>query len=164
MSAVFAALVLVLVYGLALPSFAPWDLAIGLAVSVAVLGGASRLLFPGAKGSDPPPLWRRVAGFPLLSLAVAREVAAGTWQVALVVLRLRPLRTPGIVAVPVGERTPAGVAATALAVTLSPGEVFVDLDEEQGAMLVHVLDASDPEAVRRRYDAFYRRYQRRVFP
>jgi hypothetical protein len=31
-------------------------------------------------------------------------------------------------------------------------------------MLFHVLDASDPDAVRRRYEDFYRRYQRSVFP
>jgi hypothetical protein len=31
-------------------------------------------------------------------------------------------------------------------------------------MLLHVLDARDPEAVRRRLDAFYERWQRPVFP
>jgi multisubunit Na+/H+ antiporter MnhE subunit len=31
-------------------------------------------------------------------------------------------------------------------------------------MLVHVLDASDPDAVRRHHDRFYERYQRMVFP
>jgi multicomponent Na+:H+ antiporter subunit E len=77
---------------------------------------------------------------------------------------VRPLRRPGVVAIPIGARSPTGVAATALAVTLSPGEVFVDLDAEGEHMLVHVLDAGDPEATRRRYARFYERYQRQVFP
>ncbi len=31
-------------------------------------------------------------------------------------------------------------------------------------MLMHVLDATDPDAVRARHDEFYDRYQRAVFP
>ena len=31
-------------------------------------------------------------------------------------------------------------------------------------MLFHVIDASDPDAVRAQLDRFYQRYQRRVFP
>jgi multisubunit Na+/H+ antiporter MnhE subunit len=56
------------------------------------------------------------------------------------------------------------LAATALALTLSPGEVLVDIDRSRGVMLVHVIDAHDPDAVRARHDHFYRRYQRGVFP
>jgi multicomponent Na+:H+ antiporter subunit E len=159
-----AALLLVVIYALTLASFEPWDLLAGLVVAAALLVATRGLrLEHGADGAAPP-LWRRLARFPALCLAVAREIVVGTWQVTLVVTRLRPLREPGIVAIPVGDRTTAGVAASALLATLSPGEVFVDLDEGRRLMLVHVLDASDPEAVRRRYDAFYRRHQRGVFP
>jgi multicomponent Na+:H+ antiporter subunit E len=31
-------------------------------------------------------------------------------------------------------------------------------------MLLHVLDAADPDAVRRHHAAFYERHQRSVFP
>jgi multicomponent Na+:H+ antiporter subunit E len=155
---------LTLVYALTLASFAPLDLAAGAVVATAVVALTGHA--PEARSADgsSPPLAARFARFPILALAVLGEVVVGTWQVALVVTGLRPLRRPGIVAVPVGERTRAGVAATALAVTLSPGEVFVDLDEERGVMLIHVLDATDPAAVRLRHEAFYRRYQRGVFP
>ena len=67
-------------------------------------------------------------------------------------------------AIPVGDRTQTGVAVSALVATLSPGEVLVDVDRERGAMLIHVIDAGDPEATRRRHEDFYQRYQRRVFP
>jgi multisubunit Na+/H+ antiporter MnhE subunit len=42
--------------------------------------------------------------------------------------------------------------------------VFIDLDEAAGVMLLHVIDASDPEQVRAAHLRFYERYQRRVFP
>jgi multisubunit Na+/H+ antiporter MnhE subunit len=37
-------------------------------------------------------------------------------------------------------------------------------DSAAVAMLVHVIDAHDPDAVRAQIDGFYHRYQRRVFP
>jgi hypothetical protein len=40
----------------------------------------------------------------------------------------------------------------------------VDVDGERGVVLIHVLDAGDPEAFRREQEAFYRRFQSKVFP
>ncbi len=163
MSRLPAFLLLMLIYGLTLASFEPWDLAAGATLSAVLLVGLRRFLLA-AEGGRRPPVLRRLAGFPRFALATAREVTLGSWQVTLAVTGLRPLACPGIVAVPIGERTPAGVAASALAATLSPGEVLVDVDEERGVLLMHVLDASDPDAVRERYARFYERYQRQVFP
>lgn len=163
MSFAFALVALVLVYLLTLASVEPWDVALGALLAAGVLAWARRRL-PAAGRLPAGVLLRRIASFPLFAAAVAREVVVGTLQVALVVLGLRPLARPGIVAVPIGERTPTGVAATALALTLSPGEVLVDVDDRSQVMLVHVIDASDADAVRARHDHFYRRYQRGVFP
>lgn len=63
-----------------------------------------------------------------------------------------------------GDRSPAGVVAPPLMLTLAPGEFLVDLDWEGRVMLIHVLDASDLEDVRHRHAVFYERYQRAVFP
>jgi multisubunit Na+/H+ antiporter MnhE subunit len=68
------------------------------------------------------------------------------------------------VLVPIGERSELGVAVTGLLVGLSPGSLLLDVDEGRRAMLFHVIDASDPDAVRAQIDGFYQRYQRRVFP
>jgi len=163
MSSVLALVLLVLVYLLALASLDPWDVALGVGLAAGVLVWARRTLSaPSAIGAAV--LVGRIARFPLFVGAVAREIVVGTWQVALVVVGVRRLSRPGIVAVPIGDRTPAGLAATALALTLSPGEVLVDIDRSRGVMLVHVIDAHDPDAVRARHDHFYRRYQRGVFP
>ncbi len=156
-------LLLVAVYALTLASAHPLDLLAGALVAAAILIALRRFLFtleplPGSS------LARRVIAFPRFALAVLWQVALGTWQVGLVVVGRRPLSRPGIVAIPVGERTGAGVAASALAVTLSPGEVLVDVDWERGLMLLHVLDASDPDALRRHHARLYERYQRSVFP
>ncbi len=154
---------LTLVYALALASFHPADLATGALVAGAVLFACRRLVFAGG-GRREGSRAARIVRFPRFAVAVVREILVGTWQVALVVTGLRPLSRPGIVAVPIGERSDTGIAVSALAMNLSPGEVLVDVDHDRGVMLVHVLDASDPDLVRSRYDTFYRRHQRGVFP
>lgn len=155
-------LLLTLVYALVLGSFSPADLALGAALSGVLLFVLRPFVLPG--GAGPGGLFGRVVGFFPFAGAVARDVAVGTWEVALITLHVRPLGRSGIVAIPVGERSETGVAVSALVATLSPGEVLVDVDRGRGVMLVHVIDAADPEEIRRRHDDFYRRYQRRVFP
>lgn len=158
-----AVALLAAVYLLTLGSFAAPDVAAAALVGAAIAIGLRGFLFRGA----PLParvLASRAARLPVYALAVGWEVVRGTWQVALVVAGVRKLRRPGIVAVPIGERSATGVAVSALAITLSPGELYVDTDAERGVMLIHVLDASDPEAVRDRHRRFYERFQRQVFP
>ena len=161
--ALFSLLLLTLTYALVLASFARWDLALGAVFSGALLYAFRGFVFGGRPAPLPGLLGRVVAFGPFLA-AVVREVVAGTWQVALVTLRLRPLENSGIVKVPIGERTPVGVAVSALVGTLSPGTFLVDIDWEEGYALIHTIDAEDPEAFRRSRAEFYRRYQRKVFP
>ncbi len=153
---------LTLVYALVLGSFSPADLALGVVLSGALLFVLRGFVLPGEPASSG--VFGRVAGFFPFAAAVARDVVVGTWQVTLVTLHLRPLGRSGIVAIPIGGRTETGVAVSALVATLSPGEVLVDVDRVRGVMLIHVVDAADPEEVRRRHEDFYRRYQRKVFP
>ena len=148
---------------LTLASLAPGDLALGLA-----LGTGLALALRTRTASEPEhpeTAWRLRPG-PLLRFAVAvlADVVAGTWDVSLRVLHLRAVSRPGIVAVPVGARSARGVAVTALALTLSPGTVLIDIDRSRRLMLIHFIDASDPDALRARLDRFYERYQRPVFP
>jgi multicomponent Na+:H+ antiporter subunit E len=154
---------LALVYALTLTSFAPLDVAAGLVVGFAVAGLLAGRLALTPDGTAPP-LLQRIAWFPAFAGAVIADIVGGTWDVALRVLHLRRLERPGIVRVPIGERTERGVAVSALATTLSPGTVLIDVDWERRDLLLHVIDASDPDDVRRRLQRFYDRYQRRVFP
>jgi multicomponent Na+:H+ antiporter subunit E len=139
------------VYLLSLGSLNPLDAAEGLVLATALsLGLRGRLEGPHGAGSS------------LAGLLV--DVLRGTWDVALRVLGLRPVECSGIVLVPIGERTQLGVAVTGLLAGLSPGSMLVEVDPERQAMLFHVIDAHDPDAVRDHLDRFYQRYQRRVFP
>ena len=156
---------LVLVYALALASRDPWALVMGAVIGGVLLAGSRQFLF----GSRPRPiagpgLGKRAVMLLPLAAVVVRDIVKGTWMVALVVLHLRPLAHPGIVAVPIAERTPLGVAVFGLLTTISPGSVLVDVDWEQHVMLFHVLDATDPDAVREDFQRFYRRFQRHVVP
>jgi multicomponent Na+:H+ antiporter subunit E len=158
-----AVALLAAVYLLTLGSTHPLDLALGLVLAAALMVGLGGRLRP-PQGRDRPPLGLRVAAFPPLVGAVLAEVARGTWDVGLRVLGLRPLEGPGIVLVPIGERSPQGVAVTGLLVGLSPGSMLLEVDEQRRMMLFHVIDARDPEAVRAQIDRLYQRWQRRVFP
>lgn len=161
--AIFSLFLLTLIYALVLASFAPWDLALGVVLSGVLLYAFRGYVFDGSP--DPlQGLLRRVLAFGPFFVAAVREIAIGTWQVALVTLRLRPLERPGIVKVPIGERTPVGVVVSALVDTISPGSFLVDIDWEEGCMLIHTIDARDPDAFRRSWEEFYDRYQRKVFP
>ncbi len=156
-------LLLTLTYALVLASFKPWDLVIGFAVSGVLLFLFRRFIFEEQRvgGGGIP---RKFLAFWPFAAVTAGRVIAGTWEVALVTLHLRELKTPGIVAVPIGERTPLGVAVSALSTTLSPGSVLVGVDRERDVMLIHIIDASDPDAFREGEQTFYRRYQSKVFP
>lgn len=162
MSRLFALLLLVAVYLLALASLDPLDALAGALIGLAVMVWFRRFLLGERPLGGAETARRVLAFFPFAAVTIA-EIVRGTWRVALIVLGLRPLSRPGIVLIPIGDRSEAGVAATALAITLSPGELLVDIDHEREVMLIHVLDAHDPDAVRAHYDNFYRRYQSKVF-
>jgi multisubunit Na+/H+ antiporter MnhE subunit len=156
-------LVLCAVYTLTLASAHPLDILAGGPARRGARRGAARA-DPARGGPGTPSPLARIAAFPLFAVGLLADVARGTWDVALRVVHLRPVEHPGIVRVPIGDRTPLGVAVSALATTLSPGSVFIDLDEEAGVMLLHVIDAAHPDEVRAAHQRFYDRYQRRVFP
>ena len=159
--AVLYVLLLTGVYAMVLASFHPWDL-----LSGALIAGAALYTFRGfVLGGRPDPLpdllKRCVAFFPF-AWAVMWDIVVETWEVALIALHIRPLKKSGIVKVPVADRTPTGVAVTALVTTLSPGAFLIEANNE--FLLIHVIDASDPDAFREDREDFYQRYQRKVFP
>jgi multisubunit Na+/H+ antiporter MnhE subunit len=154
-------LTLTAIYLLVLTSVQPGDVLVGVALSVAIAAASMRTLPGGRAGA---PLAVRLAAAPALAIGTLADIVRGTWHVSLYIVRRGRLERPGIVTVPKGARTPSGVAAWGFLTALSPDEIVVDIDDERGVMLVHVLDASDTEAVRRRHHDTYEQRQRRVFP
>lgn len=154
---------LVAVYALALGSVAGGDLALGGLVAAAVLLAFRMHLFPAPAASAREALGRLLA-FPAFVLAALGQVLGAAVRVALALLHLRPLGRPGIVRLPIAERTRGGVAVAGLVITLSSGELLLDVDWRRREMVLHLLDATDADAARDRHDRFYRRFQRHVFP
>jgi multisubunit Na+/H+ antiporter MnhE subunit len=158
---------LAVIFVLALASVDPWDLVIGAGLAIGVLLLFRSIAPAGADGATrekmPSPLTRILWFFPMCARA-AWDITCGTWLVFLFVSGIRKLEHPGIVLVPIGERTPTGVAVSALISTLSPGTVMMEIDFAQGVMLIHAIDASDPDQIRADHQEFYDRYQRHVFP
>jgi multisubunit Na+/H+ antiporter MnhE subunit len=157
------------VYLLVLGAFSAWDVLIGAAVGAlgraayAPLGARAR----GAAASPrhaPPGIATRLGALVPFAAWVVRDVTRGVLTVARVVLARHPRPPAAFVAFPIGDRTPAGVALSALTATLSPGSVLVHVDWERRVMLFHVIDARDPDALRAQDAAVYERLQRRLVP
>ncbi len=159
---ILAVLLLGLVYILMLGSLDPRDLLVGV-----IVGGL--LIWWQTRGHPAEPLTfpdfaRRAVAFVPFVLAVFWTIVTGTWQMSLVVLRLRPSDRGGIIVVPMGERSPSAVVIQGLMETLSPGSVLIDLDWSERLMLIHIMDATDPTGAVRGRQQFYERFQRAVFP
>jgi len=156
-------LISVLTYAAMIGGFQPWDLALATVVAAATIYGFRGHLLRGDSPSALVLLRRLVFLVPLI-LDILWEIARGTRQVMVFSLRLRPMEHPGIVAIPFGERTRFGATMSGFITTISPGTFVVDIDWKARVMLVHSIDASDPDAVRLSHQVFYDRFQRHVFP
>ncbi|MEQ3672608.1 Na+/H+ antiporter subunit E [Pseudophaeobacter sp.] len=90
----------------------------------------------------------------LYDIVVANVVVA-----RIVVFKSNAKRQPGWVAVPLDLLTPEAISVLAGTITMTPGTVAADVSAEGHALLVHCLDAPDPNAVR---DEIKHRYERRL--
>lgn len=135
-------------------SLSPGAVLLGAAVAVAAAGTLSALTLP--RGG-----LRRLRPVPRLFLAVLAEVVRSNNAVARIILDprgggRRPRRS-GFVRIPLRMRSEAGLAALACILTATPGTVWVDYDEREGTVLLHVLDLITEEEwaaiVRDRWEA-----------
>jgi multisubunit Na+/H+ antiporter MnhE subunit len=149
---------LVAVFCLTLASFAWQDLAIGLVLATGMVALFAKTLFP-----QPLPRADYVAHIityaPVFLWMLFVDVVKGTWQVASIVVGLRPLHHPGIVKIPLGNHSPAGVGIVGLLVTISPGSFMVDIDWEERVMLVHFIEASNPDKLVADVEKYYRLWE-----
>ncbi len=66
---------------------------------------------------------------------------------------------PAWVCIPLDLRTPEAITVLAATITLTPGTVSADTSDHGHSLLVHCLDAPDPDAIR---DEIKDRYERRL--
>ena len=93
-------------------------------------------------------------------LVVMWDIVAANIVVARIVLfKSNEARKPAWISVPLELRTPEAITVLAGTITMTPGTVAADVSAEGHALLVHCLDAPDPDAVR---DEIKERYEARL--
>jgi multicomponent Na+:H+ antiporter subunit E len=128
----------------------PGNVALGALVTAAVL---AMLPAPAAGATSRGAAATLGAGLRFAATLAVDVVKCGVQVAVLVMKPSMPIR-PGILAVPSGCRTKAGLALSAYAITVTPGELVVEIGRD-GTLYVHCLDleasrsAADAEQVRR---------------
>lgn len=134
------------------------DITLGTVVFGAILG----LLIPMATRAywpDRPRIRNPLRLVSYLGLVIW-DIIVANLQVAMIVLFKRNAdMAPNWVVIPLELRTPEAITMLAGTITLTPGTVSADLSADGRALLVHALDAPDPDAVR---DDIKSRYERRL--
>ena len=91
---------------------------------------------------------QRVLGFFRWFIIFLREFFLSNLQVAWIILsRSGTSIEPRFIEIDVSDLRAEEMIVLSQTITLTPGTCAVELDTETGQLLVHVLDASDPEAV-----------------
>ena len=145
------------IYLLVLTSADPGDGLVGLVLGV-VLALVLRPRLAGRRAATP-----RLAGLVALGpvlVTTAVEMARGSWRTARFCLGRGG--SPGFVEIPRAGRPRHGVALWGLLTGEAPDEVPVDIDEERDVLIVHLVDASDPDAIRDRHRRACESAQRKV--
>ena len=97
-------------------------------------------------------------------LIVMGDILKSNISVAMIVLfRRRADLRPAWITIPLDLRTPEAITALAGTITLTPGTVTADLSADGRALLIHCLDAPDPDAVRDDIKARYETRLKRIF-
>ncbi len=150
---------LMVVYLLVVTSLDPGDILVGAVLGLAIALG----LRPRETRREPPaPRPVRLRAAVDMVRLTGWEMILGTWRV--IRFSLGAPSAPGFVEIPRGDRSHRGSALWGVITGEAPDEVPVDIDEQRGVLIVHLVDASDPEAVRARHQAARDRWQRHLVP
>ena len=134
------------------------------AVAFGLLLGILIPIMPSAFWPERPPITRPWRLFSYFGLVIWDIIVANVQVAIIVVFKRNDQMQPNWVNIPLDLRTPEAIAVLASTITLTPGTVTADLSEDGTSLLVHALDAPDPDAVR---DEIKQRYEARlmeIFP
>lgn len=93
----------------------------------------------------------------------AADIFTANWRVARQVIGPLCRLSPALVEVPLDLRDPFVVTLLACVVSLTPGTVAIDVDRQRWILLVHALDAPDPQALARAIKQRYELPLREIF-
>jgi multisubunit Na+/H+ antiporter MnhE subunit len=155
--AVIQALAFMGIYLLVLTSAKPGDALAGLVLG-AVLAVALRPRL--ADRSPATPGLASIAALGPVLASTALEMVLGSVRTARFCLGLGG--RPGFVEIPRDGRSRHAVALWGVLTGEAPDEVPVDVDEDRDVLIVHLVDAGDPDAVRARHRHAWEQGQRKV--
>ena len=144
------------IYLLVLTSIDPGDVALGALIATGLVIAAR----PADRHRGVAGWGRWLASLARMIVVTARDIAIGTARV--VRFCLGGPASPGFVEVPRGDRSRHGVALWGILTGEAPDEYPVDLDAERDVLIVHLVDAGDPQAVRERHQRTYDTWQRKA--
>jgi multicomponent K+:H+ antiporter subunit E len=88
-------------------------------------------------------------GAPLVALRLAMivtvDILRSNVAVVQVILGRQKQRQTGFIHIPLTTRDPRALAALAVILTATPGTAWVEYDDEEGWLLLHILDLVDEE-------------------
>ncbi|KAJ29774.1 Na+/H+ antiporter subunit E [Rhodobacteraceae bacterium R_SAG8] len=134
------------------------EIKLGTVVFGVILG----LLIPIATAAywpDRPPVAKPVKLLGYLIMVMWDILVANVVVAMIVLFKSNKNMRPAWVVIPLELRTPEAITMLAGTITLTPGTVSADVSEDGKALLVHALDAENPDAVR---DDIKQRYERRL--
>ncbi|MBS9719861.1 Na+/H+ antiporter subunit E [Tianweitania sp. BSSL-BM11] len=95
----------------------------------------------------PQTVRRPVKILALVALFVV-ELIKSAWRVLVLVTKPRMDVKPGIIVYPLRVQSDFQIALLANLITLTPGTLTVDVTDDRSRLIIHALDAVDPDAVR----------------
>jgi multisubunit Na+/H+ antiporter MnhE subunit len=137
------------IYLLVLTSVAPGDLLVGGLLGLTVAYWLRPHRSTGSSRPRTEPAHVRIGAAARVVADTGAEMVRGSWRV--VRFCLGAPASPGIVEIPRDGRSPINVALWGVLTGEAPDEVPVAVDEARDVLLVHLVDAGDPAAVRARH-------------
>ena len=145
-------------YLLFLTSLEPGDVLVAVLLGLAVALALRPRAAPAR--DDVPALPARLVAAVMTLLTTAEEMVRGSWRTARFCLG-HPSAS-GFVEIPRGDRSRAEVALWGALTGEAPDEIVVEVEDE--ILVVHLIDAGDPDAVRERHRRAHERHLRKVAP
>jgi multicomponent K+:H+ antiporter subunit E len=150
-------LLLVIIWMLALNAFSVGGFVVALVLAIAIP------LFTAPFWPDRPPVR---LGLPFIRYValVMWDIVIANFEVAAIILfrRNRDLR-PAWLAIPLDVTSTEAITVLAATISLTPGTVSCDISTDGQHLLVHTLDAGDPQAEITRIKARYERRLMEIF-
>jgi multicomponent Na+:H+ antiporter subunit E len=141
------------------------DIVTGVVVIISGWRLASRLT---DQPASPSPLSRLPARLYLLCryffAAVFPSALLSAWNVIRLTVLWRSRFQPAIVEVSFPTASPQALFLISYAVTLSPGQQVIQIDEASKTLYIHALDAPVPENIKRHIQKQFTSYVKEIFP